>query len=281
MVFYLQNKTIFPSMRTLILSYLLKLSLRAMAFLALIGLCAPLISLLFWPNTDEIIAATRHSLLWSALKISLTTSSISTLLVMVLGGALAFILARWNFRGKIIIDTLVDLPMVLPPMVTGLALLIFFGNSGPFGLWLNRHGITIIFTPLAVVMAQVWVALPFFVRAARAGFEGVDSRLETMSLLLGATKWRTFWWVTLPLMWPNILAGTILAWARCLGEFGATMVFAGNLQGVTQTMPLAIFSALQDNMGLALALAIILLAVAFSLIIILKISTQRAKTTSY
>jgi molybdate transport system permease protein len=268
-------------MRPHILSSLLKLSLMALALVALIGLCAPLVSLLFWPSTDELMAATRNHLLWSALKISLITSSISTLLVMVFGGTLAFILARWHFRGKIIIDTLVDLPMVLPPMVTGLALLIFFGHNGPFGYWLNQQGIHIIFTPLAVVVAQVWVALPFFVRAARAGFEGVDTRLETMSLLLGAAKWRTFWLVTVPLMWPNILAGAILAWARCLGEFGATMVFAGNFQGATQTMPLAIFSALQDNMGLALALAIILLGVAFTLIVVLKILTQRAKITSY
>jgi molybdate transport system permease protein len=268
-------------MRPHILSPLLELSLMALALIALIGLCVPLVSLLFWPNVDEIMVATRSHLLWSSLKISLITSGISTVLVMVFGGTLAFILARWHFRGKIIIDTLVDLPMVLPPMVTGLALLTCFGHNGSFGLWLNQQGIAIIFTPLAVIMAQMWVALPFFVRAARAGFEGVDPRLETMSLLLGATKWCTFWQVTVPLMWPNILAGAILAWARCLGEFGATMVFAGNFQGVTQTMPLAIFSALQDNMGLALALAIILLGVAFTLIVVLKILTQRANITSY
>lgn len=243
---------------------------RLAAAFTVLFLVAPLVFLGFWPSADDLLAAWLSPLLWDALKISFATSSISTLLVIGFGGVLAFILARHQFRGKMIVDTLIDLPMVLPPMVTGLALLMLFGRSGPIGGWLATHGITLTFTMAAVVIAQVFVALPFFVRAARAGFESVDRRLETASLLLGASPARTFVKVTVPLVWPTLLAGAILAWARCLGEFGATVVFAGNFQAVTQTMPLAIFGALQDNIGVAVALSIILLVVSFGLVMLLK-----------
>lgn len=233
-------------------------------------LVAPLVGLCLWCSVQELTEATMSPMLWDALKISFVTSSISTIIVIFFGGVLAFILARYQFRGKMIVDTLVDLPMVLPPMVTGIALLILFGRNGPIGGWLAANGMAPTFTAIAVVIAQVFVALPFFIRAARAGFESVDRRLETASLLLGASKARTFVKVTVPLVWPTLLAGAILAWARCLGEFGATIVFAGNFQGVTQTMPLAIFSALQDNLGVAIALSIILLFVSFGLVLLLK-----------
>lgn len=233
-------------------------------------LVAPLVGLCLWCTVQELMEATLSPVLWSALKISFVTSSISTLIVIIFGGVLAFVLARYQFCGKMIVDTLVDLPMVLPPMVTGIALLILFGRNGPVGGWLAEHGMALTFTAIAVVIAQVFVALPFFIRAARAGFESVDRRLETASLLLGASKARTFIKVTVPLVWPTLLAGAILAWARCLGEFGATIVFAGNFQGVTQTMPLAIFSALQDNLGVAIALSIMLLFTSFGLVLLLK-----------
>ncbi|HET7831374.1 MAG TPA: ABC transporter permease [Gallionella sp.] len=236
----------------------------------LLFLVAPLAGLCLWCSIPELVEATLSPMLWAALKISFVTSSISTLIVIVFGGVLAFILARYQFRGKMIVDTLVDLPMVLPPMVTGIALLILFGRNGPVGSWLAERDMALTFTAIAVVIAQVFVALPFFVRAARAGFEGVDRRLETASLLLGASKARTFFRVTVPLVWPTLLAGAILAWARCLGEFGATIVFAGNFQGVTQTMPLAIFDALQSNLGVAIALSLILLLVSFGLVLLLK-----------
>ena len=246
------------------------------AIITTLFLVVPIVSLSIWPTAQEFVEATNSPILWAALKISFITSIVSTGLVIFLGGVLAYILARYEFRGKMVVDTFVDLPMVLPPMVAGLALLMIFGRNGALGAWLSARGITITFTISAVVMAQVFVALPFFVRAARAGFESVDRRLETASLLLGASKLRTFFTVTVPLVWPTLLAGAILAWARCLGEFGATVVFAGNFQGVTQTMPLAIFGALQDNIGVAIALSIALLIISFVLVLLLKILVKKA-----
>lgn len=264
------GKTAAAKPRALTAQVLGKCSGGLVAASTLLFLVAPLAGLFFWCSVQELMDATLSPMLWAALKISFVTSSISTLIVIVFGGVLAFILARYQFRGKMIVDTLVDLPMVLPPMVTGIALLILFGRNGPVGGWLAEKGMALTFTAIAVVIAQVFVALPFFVRAARAGFEGVDRRLETASLLLGASKARTFIKVTVPLVWPTLLAGAILAWARCLGEFGATIVFAGNFQGVTQTMPLAIFDALQGNLGVAIALSLILLFVSFGLVLLLK-----------
>lgn len=256
--------------RPAILSYLFKGSAGLIAIVTVLFLVIPLAWLCLWPTADDLMEAALSPMLWDAMKISFFTSTLSTFLVIGFGGVLAFILARYQFRGKMIVDTLVDLPMVLPPMVTGLALLIFFGRNGPIGGWLSAHGLALPFTLAAVVIAQVFVSLPFFIRAARAGFESVDRRLETASLLLGASKARTFIKITVPLVWPTLLAGAILAWARCLGEFGATIVFAGNFQGVTQTMPLAIFEALQANLGVAIALSIVLLFVSFCLVLLLK-----------
>lgn len=241
----------------------------------LIFLIAPLVLLAAWPSADALHNALLSETMRNALWLSLTTSLFATGIVLVFGTALAFLLARHDFPGKTVVDTLVDLPMVLPPMVGGLALLMLFGKNGPMGQMLAQWGITITFTTVAVVLAEVFVAMPFFVRAARAGFEGVDRNLETAALLLGASKWRTFIRVTVPLTWPSLLAGVVLAWARCLGEFGATVVFAGNFSGVTQTMPLAIYSTLQDDIGIAIALALVLLVVSFSLVLLLKFVTVR------
>jgi molybdate transport system permease protein len=206
----------------------------------------------------------------AALQLSLMSSSIATLIVIALGGALALFLARNDFPGKAAIDTLIDLPMVLPPMVSGLALLLVFGRNGSIGSFLQGYGIRLTFTTTAVVLAQVFISLPFFVRAARSAFESVDPKLERASLLLGASRGRTFFKVTLPLVWPMLLAGVVLAWARCLGEFGATIVVAGNFEGVTQTMPLAIFGALQSDIHIAVMLSVILLVTSFTIVMLLK-----------
>lgn len=235
----------------------------------------PLAVLVVHPTFEQLSEAARDPAVTSALLLSLVTTSVSTLVVIVLGGALAYLLARHDFRGKSLVDTLVDLPMVLPPTVMGIALLIAFGRNGVIGKWLLEHGISMSFTTVAVVFAQVFVALPFFVRAARAAFEGIDLRLETAARLLGASRWRLFFKVTVPLVWPTLLAGAILAWARCLGEFGATIVFAGNIQGVTQTMPLAIYSALQDNLGAAFALSLLLLGASFAMVLTLKLVLEQ------
>ncbi len=250
-----------------------RLFLTVLGFTVLTGLSfliLPLVLLLTWQSPGDFLQALQSETTRNALSLSLFSSLLATLVVIALGTPLAFVLARYRFAGSTVVDTLIDLPMVLPPMVGGLALLMLFGRNGPVGGLLAHWDISITFTTVAVVMAQVFVALPFYVRAARAGFEGVDRRLETASLLLGESRLRTFFRVTVPLTWPSMLAGIVLAWARCLGEFGATVVFAGNLSGITQTMPLAIYSSMQDNIGAALALATILLIVSFTLVLLLK-----------
>lgn len=235
----------------------------------------PILCLVMCPTRHHLLYAIGDQLTKEALLLSIVTSTVSTLIVVFFGGVLAYVLARNAFPGRVLVDTLIDLPIVMPPMVTGLALLMLLGRNGPVGSWFGEHGIAITFTSAAVVIAQVFVALPFFVRAARAGFESINPRLEQASLLLGASPRQTFFKVVVPTVWPPLLAGAVLAWARCLGEFGATLVFAGNFQGLTQTMPLAIFSALQDNIDVAIALSIILLATSFVLVAFLKIISKK------
>jgi molybdate transport system permease protein len=197
-----------------------------------------------------------------ALVLSVVTTGLATLLSAVLGMPLAVLLARFRFWGREAVDTLVDLPMTVPPVVAGLALLLAFGRMGVFGGWLNAAGIRIPFTTAAVVIAQTFVAAPFFVRAARAGIEGVPVELEQAAMTLGRSPWSVFWTVTVPLARPALIAGLVLAWARALSEFGATITFAGNLPGVTQTLPLAVYGALESDLRLALSIAVVSLALA-------------------
>lgn len=246
----------------------------ALAALTAVFLILPIVCLAASTSVQAAFSALANPITGDALFLSFATSTASTFFVIGFGGPLAYVLARTSFRGSMLVDTLVDIPMVLPPMVTGLSLLMLLGPHGPLGAVLGRWGISIVFTIAAVIIAQVFVALPFFVRAAKAAFEGIDPRLEQASLLLGASRRRTFFFVVVPTVWPPLAAGAVLAWARCLGEFGATLVFAGNFQGSTQTMPLAIFGALQDDLNLALTLAILLLAMSFILVLLLKMLTS-------
>jgi molybdate transport system permease protein len=205
--------------------------------------------------------------LTAAIRLSLCTSSIALLVIVGLGTPLAYLLARSSFRGSHAIDALVDLPIVLPPAVAGLALLLAFGRAGVVGRWLNAIGITIGFTPTAVVLAQIFVAAPFFVRAAKAGFTRIDRTLEDAAADLGAPPRTVVRTMTLPLAMPSLIAGAIIAWARALGEFGATIMFAGNLPGVTQTMPLAIYGRFgAGDLPAALALSLVLLGLALALL---------------
>jgi molybdate transport system permease protein len=206
----------------------------------------------------------------SALRLSLLTSSLSTLLAVAAGMPLAYILARWKFHGKTAFELLVDLPVVLPPSVAGLALLIAFGRQGVFGRWLVPMGISLPFTITAVVMAQTFVAAPLFVRSAKVGFAEIDPQMEEAAIVEGADELQLFRFVMLPLAWRSLLAGTILTWTRALGEFGATIMFAGNLIGKTQTMPLAIYLGLERNLGVALALSVMLVVVSVILLGVLR-----------
>lgn len=216
----------------------------------------------------------------TALWLSLWTSATAVALGVVFGTPVAYFLSRSRFPGKTFVDALVDLPIVLPPTVAGVALLTAFGRRGllgdPIEAW---TGYTFAFTTTAVVMAQLLVSAPFYVRAAKSGFDGVDLRLEQVAYTLGASPARTFFRVVLPQTWPSLLAGVVLAWARAMGELGATLIFAGNFEGRTQTMPLAIISAFEgSSLGLAgaVSLSLILLAVALAMLVLFRLLVRRA-----
>lgn len=216
-----------------------------------------------------------------ALKLSLITTLITLLLAVVFGTPLAYLLARYHFPGRNLIDTLLDLPMVLPPAVAGIALLITLGRRGWLGQWLDQQfGLTIGFTTIAVVLAQLFVAAPFYIKAAKAGFQSVDKNLEMVAASLGSGGLRNFWRITVPLSLPALLGGMVMTWARALGEFGATIMFAGNFEGRTQTMPLAIYAAFDGAGGLdqAVTLSVILAVVSFGVLIIFKLLTHRSLT---
>jgi molybdate transport system permease protein len=201
-----------------------------------------------------------------ALKLSLVTSTITTICAILFGTPLAYILANWKLKYKSWLELLIDLPIVLPPSVAGLALLIAFGRRGLFGSTLDMFGISLPFTTAAVVMAQMFVAAPLYIRSARVGFAGIDKQLEEAANVEGANRWQMFREVMLPLTGKTLLSGAILTWTRALGEFGATILFAGNLEGVTQTMPMAIYLGFERNLGIALALSILLVVVSILLL---------------
>jgi len=174
-----------------------------------------------------------------------------------------------------IVDSLVELPIVLPPVVAGVAMLMAFGRQGILGPFLQDAGITLPFTTAAVIFAQIFVASPFYVRAAKLGFQGVARDYEDVSQTLGISPWWTFWRLSLPLAAPSITTGLTLAWARSISEFGATIMFAGNLTGKTQTMPLAIITAMESDLDKALALSVLLLAGSVTLLVTLGVIARR------
>jgi molybdate transport system permease protein len=215
---------------------------------------------------------------FDALQLSLVTASISAILAIIVGTPVAYFLAREDFRGKAIVDALIDVPMVLPPAVAGLALLMTFGRRGLLGPSLSAIGIELPFTTAAVIIAETFVAAPFYVRAAKAGFASVNRGLEQMSALLGVSNLQTFFRVTLPLAASALFGGALMTWARALGEFGATIMFAGNFQGRTQTMPLAIYIGLESNLDSALALSVILIGVSFGILALVRLISPKGVT---
>ena len=195
----------------------------------------------------------------TALRLSLVTSAISMLVIVLVGTPFAYLLARSKSPVLRLVDTLVELPLVMPPVVAGVAMLMAFGRRGVLGAPLEDLGITLPFTTAAVIMAQIFVASPFFIRAAKLGFQSVATDHEDISRTLGVSPWWTFWRITLPLAAPSLLTGLALSWARAVSEFGATIMFAGNLTGKTQTMPLAIMSAMETSLNTALVLSVLLI----------------------
>ena len=251
-----------------------------LTIVTVIFLGLPLVSLIV-RTIEEVrdrgdIAESTWIILRQALVLSLWSSLVALILIVVFGTPLAYALARRRFRGAALVDTLVDLPMILPPAVAGLALLMAFGRRGVLGSELDALGFTLAFSTGAVIVAQVFVACPFYIRSARAGFARVDPDLERAAADLGAPPWRVFVRITLPLVRPSLLAGGILAWARALGEFGATIMFAGNFPGTTQTMPLAIYQRYEaGDLTTALFLAVVLLAASFVILLVVRLGLGR------
>jgi molybdate transport system permease protein len=228
----------------------------------------PLAGLVLHVEPRAYLAALSTVSARNALRLSLLTTTLALGLTIAFGTPLAYALARGRFPGRRVVDAIVDLPIVVPPAVAGLALLLVFGRNGTLAPVLRALGIQLSFTTAAVVMAQVFVASPFYVRAARGGFTTSDRTLEDASATLGMGPLRTFALVTVPLAAPALVGGIVLSWARALGEFGATIMFAGNLSGVSQTMPLAVYLDLEGgDVAGATALAVTLVAISLAVVI--------------
>ena len=205
---------------------------------------------------------------WLPVILSLKVAFASLIFVLILGVAAAYSMRQWNFSGKAAIEAAFSLPLVLPPVVTGFLLLILIGKQGPIGIFLDETFQTqIIFTPYAAILAGTVVAFPLMYQSVKAAFQGIDPKLEDAARVLGAGEWRIFWTVTLPLAWPGVVSGIVLSFARALGEFGATIMVAGNIPGKTQTIPLAIYFAAESNdMTLAGMYVLIISLITFSMI---------------
>ncbi|HLC03647.1 MAG TPA: ABC transporter permease [Anaerolineales bacterium] len=229
----------------------------------LIFLALPIAALLIRSSPVELLGNLSRPDVTKAIAVSLKTTLVSIVGIVVLGTPLAYLLGVRSFRGKRLIETLVDLPTVLPPSVAGVALLVAFGRRGILGGWLGDLGVDVAFSQLAVVMAQTFVAAPFFIRSAAVGFAAVDRELVQAAMLDGAGSWKLFREVILPLAYPSAMSGAVMSWARALGEFGATIIFAGNFPGRTQTMPLAIYIGFEVDLNTALTLSVILILLSF------------------
>ncbi|WP_300034306.1 ABC transporter permease [Methanospirillum sp.] len=236
----------------------------------------PLLSLLLRITPDEFIAAILKPEVQSAIYLSLLTAAASTVVIVLIGTPLAYLNARVSYRGRDFVETLLDLPIVLPPSVAGLALLVLFGRRGLIGAYLNDVGIAIIFTTFAVVLAQVFVAGPLYIRQAKTAFAMVDQVYESASRTLGASPLITFVKVTIPLAWTGLVSGVILAFARAIGEFGATIMVAGNLPGKTQTMPLAIYGLMQSDLTASIALSLVLISISCIILITIRLLAGRS-----
>jgi molybdate transport system permease protein len=227
-------------------------------------LISPFSILIFYLLRIPLWEETGSALVRQAFQLTLQTSLATVLAALVMGTPLAYLLARQRFPGKMLVEGLVELPIVVPPIAAGVLLLLVFGRQGALGPLLERMGISLPFTPAGVVTAQLFISVPFYIRGARLGFMMVPKELEEAAAVDGASSLRIWQHVRLPLAFPGMFSGLILCWARAVGEFGATYLFAGNMPGRTQTMPLAILSAMESDLGAALLLTGILTALAFA-----------------
>jgi molybdate transport system permease protein len=258
----LSNKIIIVILGLIVLTYFL--------FIAL-----PLAAVFLRLDPTQVIAQLQNSQIINAIKLSLFTSAIATLIAFVLAVPTAYFMATRKFRGKAIVDTIIDLPIVLPPAVAGVALLYAFAPKGLLGPLLNVFGFVIPGYTIAVIIAETFVASPFLLRSAKTGFESMDKDIINSAKILTGSRLRVFLTVSLPLAIRAITSGTMMTWARAMGEFGATLMFAGNLPGITQTMPLAIYTLLYSDPLAGVMLSIILIVISFSILILIKLIEQK------
>jgi molybdate transport system permease protein len=238
-------------------------------------LALPVAALFFRTTPELFISSLFDPGVTSALYLSLFTSSVSLSIVILVGTPFAYIHSRNQYPGKVLVDTLIDLPLVLPPAVAGMALLVLYGRVGLIGKYLNMFGITLAFTTVAVIMAQIFVASPFYLRQAKSLFEQLDPSYEQTARTLGASPLRAFATITLPLTAGGLVSGAVMTFGRALGEFGATIMFAGNLPGVTQTMPLAVYVGMEGNFNVGLTISILLVLISFAIMIAVRILANR------
>jgi molybdate transport system permease protein len=241
------------------------------AALGVLFLVLPLIGLLVRAPWSALGPALARPEIGQALRLSLLSATLATVVSTVLGVPIAWVLARSTVRGRTVLRALVTVPLVLPPVVGGVALFLVLGRQGIVGSWLDASfGITIPFTTTAVVIAETFVAMPFLVISVEGALRAADARFEDAAATLGADRWTTFRRVTMPMVAPGVAAGAVLCWARALGEFGATITFAGNFPGTTQTMPLAVYLALQHDPESAIVLSLMLLVVSVATLLLLR-----------
>ena len=243
------------------------LSMPLLAFVAV-----PIVALLFRVGPEQMVMGLQAEEVRQAIGLTLFTTPISTALSILLGTPVAQMLSRKQRTMHYVVDTIVDLPTILPPAVAGLALLLAFGRYGFLGSPLfTVFGIRIAFTPVAVILAQTFVSAPFYIKSASIGFAAVNSQLKEAACLDGAGPWQLFRYVTVPIAYPGVIGGAVMCWCRAVGEFGATIIFAGNYPGRTQTMPLAIYLGFEMNLNTALTLAAILIGFSFTALVVVKL----------
>jgi len=243
----------------------------ALAAVGALFFALPLLGLLARAPWADLGAALSAPEVWQALRLSAICSLSATLLSVLFGLPLAWVQARVEFRGRALLRGLTLLPIVLPPVVGGVALLTAFGRRGLFGYWLDAaFGVRLPFSLAGAVLAETFVAMPFFVLTMEGALGGLDGRLEDAARTLGARPWTVFRRVTLPLVRPSLLAGALLCWARALGEFGATITFAGNFPGRTQTVPLAVYQLLETRPDGGIALSLVLVGVSLAVLVALR-----------
>jgi len=234
-------------------------------------LALPVLALFFRTTPELFFSSLSSPEVISALTLSLFTSGISLAIVILVGTPFAYVHCRNQYPGKVLVDTLIDLPLVLPPAVAGFALLVLYGRAGVLGHYFSMLGISIAFTTLAVIMAQIFVASPFYLRQAKTLFEQMDPAYEQTARTLGASPLRILTQITLPLTAGGLVSGAVMTFGRALGEFGATIMFAGNLPGVTQTMPLAVYVGMEGNFMVGLTISIILVLISFAIMIAVRL----------